>query len=580
MASIMYNDGEFIKKIVESTHPLINFDLNVVDENRLRVAGTGMYKDYIGVVLPQGCANDAVINKGHKLIIYDPLDNPICKMCKMRGLCFEEYMIIYPIKNGKRTVGSVGIGAFDSESKIRLKKMESKICTYLENLCSLITSRIKESEHLNRMEKLLNSVDETIILTDSKGEILLSNRKSQELLNNGSYCNINSIISDDKANKLLEATKDIKDMEVIVSGKLSGKRAYISCFQVDGNDSISENIFIIKYQSTITDMAYKLVTDNSYLKVDIDYIIGNSNSLLKSKHVAVHASKYNSNVLITGESGTGKELFARSIHQMSERKNKPFIALNCAAIPENLMESELFGYEDGAFTGSKQGGKPGKFELADKGTLFLDEIGDLSLHLQPKLLRAIENREIERVGGVNPIKLDIRIIAATNKDLEEMVFNREFREDLYYRLNVVPIHIPALNERVGDIMTLARFFLSKYTNKFGKQIENFNNEVEKALIRYNWPGNIRELENAIEYSVSLENTNEINITSLPPRILNYKSNHMANDSSINLKDIEQKLIIETMKKYEGNLKGKEKAAIELGISLSTLYRRLKNINSQ
>ena len=216
---------------------------------------------------------------------------------------------------------------------------------------------------------------------------------------------------------------------------------------------------------------------NKDYKIMLDSIIGESNSIKNTKKEALMASKSTSTVLITGESGTGKELFARAIHNHSKRSENPFIAVNCAAIPDNLLESELFGYEEGAFTGAKKGGNLGKFELADKGTIFLDEIGDMSLHLQAKLLRVLQEKELNKIGSNSNKIIDVRVIAATNKNLEDMVSNGLFREDLYYRLNVIPINLPSLRERKEDISLLINFMVKEYAKKLDKNVDCVDEEV-------------------------------------------------------------------------------------------------------
>lgn len=253
------------------------------------------------------------------------------------------------------------------------------------------------------------------------------------------------------------------------------------------------------------------------VKLSGELVFKNSD-MEKVVYQAMKIAEVDSTVLISGESGVGKEVIAEIIQRNSIRKNGPFVKLNCAAIPENLIESELFGYEAGAFTGARKEGKPGLFEVANQGTLLLDEIGDIPLHLQVKLLRAIQEREIFRVGGTKPIKIDVRIIAVTNKDLENMVRQGEFREDLYYRLNVVPIHVPSLRDRREDIPLLVRHFLThfNYRYNFKKEIEA---EVIEVLMRYSWPGNIRQLENLIERLVVTSSTEKIGLQSLPSYIL-------------------------------------------------------------
>ncbi|KYO68639.1 sigma 54-interacting transcriptional regulator [Thermovenabulum gondwanense] len=234
-----------------------------------------------------------------------------------------------------------------------------------------------------------------------------------------------------------------------------------------------------------------------------DDILGESEKIKKIKEIAKIAAKGNSTVLICGESGTGKELFARSIHMASPRRNKPFVAVNCAAIPDTLLESELFGYDEGAFTGAKKGGKQGLFKYADKGTLFLDEIGELSTHLQVKLLRVLQEGKIRLVGGNEEIPVDVRIISATNRDLEKLMKEGKFREDLYYRLNVIPIFIPPLRERKEDIPVLARHLVKKLSQKAGKKFLDITPEAIKKLMKYDWPGNVRELSNVIERAINL-----------------------------------------------------------------------------
>lgn len=239
-----------------------------------------------------------------------------------------------------------------------------------------------------------------------------------------------------------------------------------------------------------------------------------SESMERVMSIAVRVAATDSTCLITGESGVGKEVVARLIHEMSPRRDGPFIRVNCAAIPENLLESELFGYEKGAFTGAVQR-KPGKFELAEKGTIFLDEIGDLPLHLQAKLLRVIEQKEIERLGGLYPFKVDVRIIAATNKNLEAEVKRGSFREDLYFRLNVVTIEIPPLRERKEEIPLFLDFFLRKFSDRYGKGVKGLTREARDWLMRYDYPGNVRELENIVERAVVLTRGEYISMDDLP-----------------------------------------------------------------
>jgi len=285
-------------------------------------------------------------------------------------------------------------------------------------------------------------------------------------------------------------------------------------------------------------------------------------------------SKTNSTVLITGESGTGKELLAQAIHNGSSRSGGPFLAINCGAIPENLLEAELFGYEKGAFTGAV-GRKLGKFELADDGTLFLDEVGELPMSLQVKLLRVLQERMIERLGGAEPISIDVRVIAATNKRLEEEIREKRFREDLYYRLNVVPLQIPPLRARRGDVKTLAEHFLKKYTRQMQKKIDVFSERAVKLLQDYSWPGNIRELENAIERAVVLCTTDKIEFKHLSLT----QMKELSDDRIVSFKDAQHRFkrdyIIKTLAQTNGN---QTSAAKLLDIQRTYLSRLMKELN--
>jgi Nif-specific regulatory protein len=287
-------------------------------------------------------------------------------------------------------------------------------------------------------------------------------------------------------------------------------------------------------------------------------IIGNCNSMRVVYGMISQVADSQATVLIRGESGTGKELVAKAIHYASPRKNKPFIAVNCAALPENLIESELFGHEKGAFTGANIQRK-GRFELAKGGTLFLDEIGDISISVQVKLLRVLQERTMEKVGGHTSIKTDVRIIAATSRNLEELITKGLFREDLYYRLNVFPIHMPALRKRKTDIMLLADFFLDKYNKLYSKKINRISTQAINMLIGYHWPGNVRELENCIERAVLVNSNNVINGCNLPPSLQTAKESQSSVilDKSVGLETLvgsfEQEIIIEALEKNRGNV---------------------------
>lgn len=314
-----------------------------------------------------------------------------------------------------------------------------------------------------------------------------------------------------------------------------------------------------------------------------DQIIGESPAIQTVKEIARKAAKTPSTVLITGESGTGKELFAKAIHYSSPFSEGPFVSINCAAIPEQLLEAELFGYEEGAFTGARKGGKPGKFEQAHKGTLFLDEIGDMPLLMQAKILRVLQDREVERVGGMKSQHVDVRIIAATNKRLEDLVKKGEFREDLYYRLNIIRLSIPPLIERKEDIQILLIHHLKSFCEKFGIIKKSFSFEAMRYLQEYQWPGNIRELVNTVEMLVSLVENQEITEKDLPTHFRKKDTSSFitekTSDTNRLLKKVREDILSsekDTILKALADVNGNKAAAARiLGIQRSTLYIKLK-----
>ncbi len=331
----------------------------------------------------------------------------------------------------------------------------------------------------------------------------------------------------------------------------------------------------------------ELKTENVQLKKTLrsrysfENLIGSSEGIQKVCSLIEKVAETESTILILGESGTGKELVARTLHYNSQRKNKPLIPINCGAIPETLLESELFGHEKGAFTGASST-RIGRFELADGGTIFLDEIGDMSPNLQVKLLRVLQQREFERVGGVRTIKVDVRIVAATNIDLEDAVQEGKFREDLYYRLNVIPIVIPPLRERTDDIPLLIEHFLRHFNKSKNRDISGFSTAAMEILMAYSWPGNIRELENLIERLVILKGEGTIGTEDLPEKFISYTFSKEGNlhinlpDNGINLKDaveeFENNLIMQALQKAQGV---KNRAAQLLSLNRTTLVEKLK-----
>lgn len=330
----------------------------------------------------------------------------------------------------------------------------------------------------------------------------------------------------------------------------------------------------------------KLLSENMYLRrqlqgrFEFNNIIGSSPAMKLVFELMNRIVKTDSAVLITGESGTGKELVAKALHYNGSRKDRPFVAVNCSAIPEALLESELFGHVRGAFTGAIKD-KPGKFEAANHGTIFLDEIGTMPLHLQAKLLRVLQEQEVERVGSNKPVKLHVRIISATNADLEQLVKRGEFREDLFYRLNVIPLHLPPLRERQQDIIFLTSFFLEKQCRLMGRPLCTISKKALEALEQYSWPGNVRELENLLERMIALTDANVISVDDVPSKIVVEKSQVETGsvkmpseglDLVATISRIERSLLSQALESAGGV---KAKAAALLGINRTTLVEKIK-----
>ncbi|GMA98496.1 sigma 54-interacting transcriptional regulator [Pelosinus sp. IPA-1] len=327
----------------------------------------------------------------------------------------------------------------------------------------------------------------------------------------------------------------------------------------------------------------KTMVDRIYkAKYTFDDIIGNSIPMNEAIRVAKRAAQGEADILITGESGTGKELFAQAIHNASNRQMGPFVALNCAAIAPSLIESELFGYEEGAFTGAKKGGRIGLFEIASGGTIFLDEIAELSLEVQAKLLRVLQERSIRRIGETSEVSIDIRVMAATNKDLYRMVQEGKFRADVYYRLNVLNVHLPPLKERGFDITLLANNFFQFYFRKIGKSFE-VDKKVMEVLLQYSWSGNVRELRNVIEYAVNMCDENDIiTILHLPKwfKIDDERQRIPTSSLAEMVQDFERRTIKNAIQHYGSSVEAKQRIAKELGISVATLYNKIKILETQ
>lgn len=383
----------------------------------------------------------------------------------------------------------------------------------------------------------------------------------------------------------LTKMKEVKEATPIIMITAHGTmESAVEAMKLGALDYISKPFDIEELMITIDKaIGYgELKEEVTYLREELEKnigkpIIGNSSGLLNILDSVHRVAKTNATVLILGESGTGKELIANAVHFNSGRRNKPYIKINCGAIPENLMESELFGYEKGAFTGATTK-KIGKIEKANGGTLFLDEIGELTMPLQVKLLRVLQEKEIDRIGGLEPIRIDVRIVAATNRDLMSMVQDNSFREDLYYRLNVIPLQIPPLRERKEDIVLLINHFLEHYSREIGRNNVSISKEAMEKLISYSWRGNIRELENVVERMVILSYEDVIGTASLPKELMSEEvidNHYILPEAGLDLENLEKDLIVQALQRTEYN---QTKAAKLLGVSRHTLIYRMEKYN--
>lgn len=455
-----------------------------------------------------------------------------------------------------------------------------------------VTSHFHELPTLS----LLDHFKEAIIIIDNEGRIFYINEAYKKIIGVKARKLIGRFICDVEGSALLfEVLKSrepmfmekhfVKSVNKYVSLRMfplyNGEKL-IGAFSIFNDITEIDNLSNeVKRYSGIVEEYHR--EKETISKIKEYQIIGSSPNFKHVLNQAAIVAKTSAAVLINGSNGSGKEVITKLIHTKSERRNNPFITVNCSAIPESLIESELFGYEEGAFTGSRKGGQMGKFELANGGTIFLDEIGDMPLHMQAKLLRVLEQGDIEKIGRQKNVKVDVRVIAATNQNLLELIQAKKFREDLYYRLNVVNLTLPMLNERGDDIILLANHFLDSFCEKYSKRVA-ISDEAYRALLRYDWPGNVRELQNSIEHAVILCSESVITSAHLPERILGNNSSKMDTTTLINLNEeinlnyesiiakTEKKLLEEVLTKTAGN---KTKAMELLGLSRRTFYRKLK-----
>lgn len=438
----------------------------------------------------------------------------------------------------------------------------------------------------------LNSLGEYMVIVDTKGIIIMMTDGYKEFLGceNPEGKHVTEVIENTRLHLIAqEGSNEIGTIQevsghkmismrvpMIINGELKGAIGRVMFKDIDNLKILNNKIMNLEQELEFYKNGIKAENTAQHT---FDRLIGVDSGFREIVKFAEKVAKGDSSVLITGKSGTGKELLAEAIHNSSKRARMPFVKINCGAIPPELFESEMFGYEEGAFTGAKRTGKKGKFELADGGTVLLDEIGDMPLFMQVKLLRVLQEREIVRVGSNDVRKIDVRIIAATNKDLQSLTKEGQFREDLYYRLNVMHINIPSLKERIDDVEELAEHLRVKLCNKFGVYSEGISKEAIDYLKSYDWPGNVRELENVIERAINLLNAELIIMPEhLPKKILQANKEIIINQGK-QLKhvtdELEKEMILQVLNESKGN---KNEAAKKLGISRQGLYKKIKRLN--
>jgi sigma-54 dependent transcriptional regulator, acetoin dehydrogenase operon transcriptional activator AcoR len=426
-----------------------------------------------------------------------------------------------------------------------------------------------------RLETTSNSISSGILSCDLHGNITTMNKQAVRMLCCTTDEMIKIKISDfiqnwDEIIKHLKVKNDLINEDIYIHAKINKLQYNFTLYPIYDSKMNIEEITVVINELKKSKKSLEKISGGQ-AKYTFSQVIGKNEDFVKIINYAKKVADSKSTILITGESGTGKEVFAQAIHNYGTRKDEPFIAVNCGAIPRTLIESELFGYEDGAFTGAKKGGNAGKFEIADGGTIFLDEIGEMPIDMQTKLLRVIEEGVITRIGSSIEIPIDVRIIAATNKNLKCEIENGNFRTDLYYRINVIPICLPPLRQRREDISELINYYMLKTAQKLNKQSINIPEPYMNYLVNYDWPGNVRELENVIELVV---NSEEFKFD-LNNKLDKIKINPLSLNENISLELMEKQHIIKVLKDVKGNM---TLAANILEIGRNTLYRKIEKYN--
>ena len=566
----MYNQHHY-QNAAFSLKQLFSCDITVVHEDTLIFSTlTDNYADL---------TQSAIINESYHqklpIIINAPAKHAVCRQCSEIKNCRLILELCFPFFDSHAKKAIVMHFAENAQSLLNTLKLDHLLPVlknyshYLNFLCErqkLLQRELLLNQQLSYLADLL---PEGLVFFDADKKLVSTNGMAEELKLANTFQNSQAMLV---LNHELGRKKEFTCTLPHAEGDL----------QLHGRSFFSNKQFIGAVVHTKDyQLPKKLFPENEKNTAVLPQVIGKDPALLKVIDIVKQVAKSESTILLRGESGTGKERIAQTIHQLSSRSAGPFIAINCAAIPEHLLESELFGYEEGSFTGAKKGGKAGKIELADNGTLFLDEVGDMPLTLQVKLLRVIQEKCVDRIGATKPVPLNVRLVAATNQNLEKMIKEGTFREDLFFRLNVIPIYIPPLRERPGDIELLLNFYLKKYCLLLNKNFKVFSYSALQKLLSYHWPGNVRELENVVEYLVNINDKDIINIEDLPlgstGTPVSKQSKHLTKVPA-NKKKRVRKEIIELLNTYGWDTEGKKRTAAHLKISLATLYRWLKKYN--
>lgn len=567
-------------------------DIEIVDINLNRVAGTGSYARAVGKSIRHaGNIYRHALKNGTTVYIDNPREHALCINCPNKDSCKESLTLCAPITLGKNILGIIGLICFTQQDKERVCSQKEVFIEFVQQMSDVISISVSNEQ---RSRKVSHMLDMLLQVTDrnTHGIVIVSRNGAISYANEVAR---NELSLTEQKDTVIDvrytgnSVADMKEYDVQIKGQ------HHHCFghliPLESEDSDFAHVLLIDPVPRLTEML-SLFSPSADSSGSLNGIIGNSRVVTKLKKRVLQIAKTSSSVLITGESGTGKEIFARAIHTESERRDKPFIAINCGAIPDTLLESELFGYVSGAFTGANHSGRMGKFELAHNGILFLDEIGSMSLYLQVKLLRAIQEKNFTRLGSNRQINVDVRIIAATNENLPILIDQKMFRDDLYYRLNVIPLELPPLRQRKEDLPMLAEYFLERYCMRFGKPPARLSTTMLTMLHAYSWPGNIREFENCIEYMVNMHEGGMLSPALLPAKVHDAYVKSAASMSSSSaalatcsaqlppravtpLIELENKAIRNALSVFGDTAEGKKQAAEALGIGIATLYRKLK-----